>query len=218
MDERQAMLDDIEQEVVYTRRDIGKDTLDPRVMAAMAKVPRQRFVPESHRFRAFANGPVPIGHGQTISQPYMVALMTDLVAPRADSTILEVGTGSGYQAAVLAEVVAQVFSVEVVEPLAKAAGKRLAELGYRNVSVRHGDGWNGWPEHAPYDGIVVTAAAARIPPPLVEQLKPGARLVIPVGEPGSVQDLQVIEKRADDSIDTRHVLLVAFVPLVHPSA
>ncbi len=218
MDERKAMLDDIEQEVDCTRRDIGKDALDPRVMAAMAKVPRQRFVPEAHRFRAFANGPVPIGHGQTISQPYIVALMTDLVAPRADSTILEIGTGSGYQAAVLAEIVARVFSVEVVEPLATAAAKRLAELGYRNVSVRHGDGWNGWPEHAPYDGIVVTAAAARIPPPLVEQLKPGARLVIPVGEPGGVQDLQVLDKRDDGSVDTRHVLLVAFVPLVHPSA
>ncbi|HEX8962221.1 MAG TPA: protein-L-isoaspartate(D-aspartate) O-methyltransferase [Rhodocyclaceae bacterium] len=216
-EERKSMLRDIEQEVVYTRAEIGKDALDPRVMAAIAKVPRERFVPEPYRFRAFANGPVPIGHGQTISQPYMVALMTDLVAPRPDSTILEVGTGSGYQAAVLAQVVARVFSVEVVPELAQAAERRLRDLGYANVAIRQADGWDGWPEHAPYDGVVVTAAAERVPPRLLDQLKPGARLVIPVGEPGGVQVLEVHEKRADGSVERRPVLMVAFVPLVHPA-
>jgi protein-L-isoaspartate(D-aspartate) O-methyltransferase len=213
MDPHKAMLLDIEDEVAYTRREIGKDALDERVMAAMASVPRDRFIPECDRHRAFANGPVPIGHGQTISQPYIVALMTDLLDPRSDSVILEVGTGSGYQAAVLAELVRHVYSIEIVGALAEAAGQRLQQLGYENVTVRHGDGYRGWPEHAPFDGIVVTAAAPHIPPPLVEQLKPGGRLVIPVGQPGGVQDLMVLEKSADGSVSHRHLLAVAFVPL-----
>ena len=139
--------------------------------------------------------------------------MTDLLAPRPQDCILEIGTGSGYQAAVLAELARQVYSVEIIAALATAAGQRLARLGYDNVSVRHADGFHGWPEHAPYDGIVVTAAAPQVPPPLVEQLKPGARLVIPVGLPGSVQELKVVEKHADGTIETRNILLVAFVPL-----
>lgn len=212
-DARAAMLADIEAEVAFTRRQIGKDALDERVMAAMAAVPREAFVPASHRFMAFDNGPLPIGHGQTISQPYIVALMTDLVHPRADSTILEIGTGSGYQTAVLAELVQRVYSVEVVAALAVVAGKLLSELGYDNVTVRHGDGYLGWPEHAPYDGIVVTAAAPHLPPALVEQLKPGARLVIPVGERGGPQTLRVVEKAPDGSVGSRDVLSVAFVPL-----
>ncbi|MBL8420433.1 MAG: protein-L-isoaspartate(D-aspartate) O-methyltransferase [Dechloromonas sp.] len=207
------MLRDIEREIAYTRHEIGRDTFAPRVMAAMAAVPREQFVPESGRHLAFANGPLAIGHGQTISQPYIVALMTDLLAPRPQDSILEIGTGSGYQAAVLAQLVRQVFSVEIIAALATAAGERLARLGYANVGVRHADGFHGWPEHAPYDGIVVTAAAPQVPPPLVEQLKPGARLVIPVGLPGSVQELKVVEKHADGSIATRNILLVAFVPL-----
>ncbi|MBK8890947.1 MAG: protein-L-isoaspartate(D-aspartate) O-methyltransferase [Dechloromonas sp.] len=207
------MLRDIEREVAYTRHEIGRDAFAPRVMAAMAAVPREQFVPESGRHLAFANGPLAIGHGQTISQPYIVALMTDLLAPRPQDSILEIGTGSGYQAAVLAELVRQVHSVEIIAALATAAGQRLARLGYDNVSVRHADGFHGWPEHAPYDGIVVTAAAPQVPPPLVEQLKPGARLVIPVGMPGGVQELKVVEKHADGSITSRNILLVAFVPL-----
>lgn len=207
------MLRDIEREVAYTRHEIGRDAFAPRVMAAMAAVPREQFVPESGRHLAFANGPLAIGHGQTISQPYIVALMTDLLAPRPQDNILEIGTGSGYQAAVLAELVRQVHSVEIIAALATAAGQRLARLGYANVSVRQADGFHGWPEHAPYDGIVVTAAAPQVPPPLVEQLKPGARLVIPVGMPGGVQELKVVEKDADGSITSRNILLVAFVPL-----
>ena len=186
------MLLDIEREVAYTRREIGRDAFAPRVMAAMAAVPREQFVPEAGRHLAFANGPLAIGHGQTISQPYIVALMTDLLAPRPQDSILEIGTGSGYQAAVLAQLVREVHSVEIIAALATAAGERLQRLGYANVSVRHADGFHGWPEHAPYDGIVVTAAALQVPPPLVEQLKPGARLVIPVGQPGGVQELQVV--------------------------
>ncbi len=212
------MLRDIEREVAYTRHEIGRDAFAPRVMAAMAAVPREQFVPESGRHLAFANGPLAIGHGQTISQPYIVALMTDLLAPRPQDSILEIGTGSGYQAAVLAELVRQVYSVEIIAALATAAGQRLARLGYDNVSVRHADGFHGWPEHAPYDGIVVTAAAPQVPPPLVEQLKPGARLVIPVGLPGSVQELKVVEKHADGTIETRNILLVAFVPLTRAPA
>jgi protein-L-isoaspartate(D-aspartate) O-methyltransferase len=216
-DDRAAMLRDIEYEVTLTRHQIGKDALDQRVMDAMAKVPRERFVPESHRVLAFRDGPLPIGHGQTISQPYIVALMTDLLQARPDSTLLEVGAGSGYQAAVLAQLARQVYSIEIVEALAQAADERLARLGYDNVTIRHGDGYHGWPEHAPFDGIVVTAAAPHIPPPLIEQLKPGARLVIPVGPPGGVQMLKVVDKREDGSHDSRDVLMVAFVPLTRLS-
>jgi protein-L-isoaspartate(D-aspartate) O-methyltransferase len=212
------MLRDIEREVAYTRNEIGRDAFAPPVMAAMAAVPREEFVPEYSRGHAFANGPLAIGHGQTISQPYIVALMTDLLAPRPQDTILEIGTGSGYQAAVLAQLVRRVYSVEIIAALATAAGQRLGRLGYNNVSVRHADGYHGWPEHAPYDGIIVTAAAPRVPPPLVEQLKPGARLVIPVGLPGNVQELQVVEKHADGAIATRNILLVAFVPLTRAPA
>jgi protein-L-isoaspartate(D-aspartate) O-methyltransferase len=211
--ERTAMLRDIAEEIAYTRTEIGKDAFDARVMAAMAGVPREVFVPESHRLLAFANGPVPIGHGQTISQPYIVALMTDLLEPRPGHVVLEIGTGSGYQAAVLAGLVRRVYSVEIIAALAAAAAGRLAGLGCDNVIVRHGDGYRGWPEHAPFDGIIVTAAAPHVPPPLVEQLKPGGRLVIPVGLPGCIQQLSVIEKHADGKTSQRDVLMVAFVPL-----
>jgi protein-L-isoaspartate(D-aspartate) O-methyltransferase len=213
MDPHEAMLLDIEEEVAYTRREIGKDALDKRVMAAMAIVPRDRFIPECDRHYAFANGPVPIGHGQTISQPYIVALMTDLLNPHPDSVILEIGTGSGYQAAVLAELVRHVYSIEIVDALAAAAGLRLQQLGYDNVTVRHADGYHGWPEHAPFDGVVVTAAAPHIPPALVEQLKPGGRLVIPVGPTGGVQELTAVDKNADGSVCVERILTVAFVPL-----
>jgi len=211
--ERAAMLRDILEEIRYTREEIGKDAFAERIMEAMASVPRELFVPDSHRLLAFANGPVPIGHGQTISQPYIVALMTDLLEPRPEHVVLEVGTGSGYQAAVLSGLVSRVYSVEIIAALADAAAHRLASLGCANVSVRHADGYQGWPEHAPFDGIVVTAAASHVPPPLVEQLKPGGRLVIPVGLPGCIQQLLLIAKGADGRTEQRDVLSVAFVPL-----
>ena len=182
-------------------------------MAAMAAVPREQFVPESSRHYAFANGPLAIGHGQTISQPYIVALMTDLLAPGPQDSILEIDTGSGYQAAVLAQLVRQVYSVEIIAALATAAGQRLAQLGYDNVSVRQADGYHGWPEHAPYDGIVVTAAAPQVPPPLVQQLKRGGRMVIPIGAAFQTQQLMLVEKRADGALTTRQLMAVRFVPL-----
>jgi protein-L-isoaspartate(D-aspartate) O-methyltransferase len=163
---------------------------------------------------AFENGPLPIGHGQTISQPYIVALMTDLLAPEADHKILEIGTGCGYQTAILSRLCATVYTVEVVRELAETAADRLQSLGYRNVEFHIGNGYAGWPDHAPYDGIIVTAAASRIPSALVEQLKPGGRLVIPVGEPYGFQHLVLVEKDGQDEIRTRTILGVAFVPLV----
>jgi protein-L-isoaspartate(D-aspartate) O-methyltransferase len=207
------MLRDIELEVGLTAAEIGKEALADRVMAAMAKVPRERFIPEADRFRAFDSRPLPIGCGQTISQPFIVALMTDLIAPQADDVILEIGTGSGYQAAVLAELVRHVYSIEIVDELAETATRRLRQMRYENVTITHADGHQGWAEHAPYDGIVITAATPEVPPALVEQLKPGARLVIPVGRQNFPQDLTVIEKRADGSLDRRDLLLVAFVPM-----
>jgi protein-L-isoaspartate(D-aspartate) O-methyltransferase len=210
---REQMLRDIAEEIACTRAEIGRTAFDPRVLAALAEVPRDEFVPEERRLYAYANGALPIGHGQTISQPYIVALMTDLLAPQPDATILEIGTGSGYQAAVLSRLARQVYSIEIVEPLALAARERLGRLGYANVTVRHGDGYRGWPEHAPFDGIVVTAAAPHVPPPLVEQLGPGGRLVIPVGPPGYIQQLRVVEKDAAGGVSRRDLLAVAFVPL-----
>jgi len=214
------MLDDIAAEVRYTRTMIGRDALDSRVMAAMADVPRHKFVPDREQLYAYANGPLPIGHGQTISQPYIVALMTDLLECGPDDRVLEVGTGSGYQAAVLSRVVARVYSVEIIADLARQAAERLACLGYANVETLHADGYAGWPENAPYDGILVTAAAPSVPPPLIEQLGEGARLVIPVGPQFGHQELIVVEKRSDGSLAKTDVLGVAFVPLTrgHPSA
>ena len=207
------LLRDIATEVRYTRDLIGRDAFDPRVMAAMAEVPRDAFVPADEQAYAFANGPLSIGWGQTISQPYIVALMTDLLGCGPQARVLEVGTGSGYQAAVLSRVVGQVYSVEIIPALAEAAARRLAALGYTNIETRLGDGYLGWPEQAPFDGILVTAAAPRIPQPLVEQLGPKARLVIPVGEPHGRQELLVVEKGADGAVHTQPILPVAFVPL-----
>ena len=207
------MISDIEAEVRYTRQMIGKNALDPRVMAAMANTPREEFVPRSYGDAAFDNGPLPIGHGQTISQPYIVALMTDLLELEDDDVVLEVGTGSGYQTAILAQLCSKVYSIEYVQALAAAAGARLKRLGYDNIESRCGNGYDGWPEHAPFDAIIVTAAASHIPEPLVEQLKPGGRLVIPVGYPYSYQELRVVEKNEAGEIHVRDVLGVAFVPL-----
>jgi len=209
----QKMLEDIEAEVRYTRSMIGRDAFAPRVMAAMAEVPRHEFVPGQEQVYAYANGPLPIGHGQTISQPYIVALMTDLLECGPDDRVLEVGTGSGYQTAILSRVVARVYSVEIIPELAEQASERLARLGYDNLECRQSDGYAGWPEHAPYDGILVTAAAPSVPPPLIAQLEEGARLVIPVGPQYGHQELMVIEKCPDGSLITTEVLSVAFVPL-----
>ncbi len=192
---------------------IGKERLDPRVMAAIGLVPRHLFVPPELQGLAYVNRPLPIGYGQTISQPYIVALMTDLLAPEPDDVAFELGTGSSYQAAVLAELVAEVYTVEIVPPLAESAADRLAALGYDNVTVRAGDGYFGWPERGPFDIIVVTAAASHVPPPLIAQLKPGGRMVIPVGSPFLTQHLMLIEKTAGGDITSRQILPVIFVPL-----
>ena len=207
------MLRDIEREVQLTRSMIGRDRFARRVMSAMREVPREAFVPEEERRFAFENGPLPIGCGQTISQPYIVALMTDLLDVGEDAVVLEIGTGSGYQSAVLSRVVKQVYSVEIIEPLSMRARETLESLGYDNVACRCADGYHGWPEHAPYDGILVTAASPSIPQPLLEQLKPAARLVIPVGQPYSYQQLLVVEKGGQGQLQEKPVLDVAFVPL-----
>jgi protein-L-isoaspartate(D-aspartate) O-methyltransferase len=210
----QRMLKDIEREVVLTRHLTGKEALDGRVMAAMKQVPRHEFLSEDYRFLAYDNGPAPIGCGQTISQPYIVALMSDLLNTRPNDTILEIGTGSGYQSAVLSALVEQVYSLEIIEELFIELQSRLKTLGYHNVKVFNSDGHFGWPEHAPYDGIIVTAAAAKIPPALLDQLRVGARLVIPVGLPYDYQELLVLEKIGIDKIEPRKILGVSFVPLV----
>jgi protein-L-isoaspartate(D-aspartate) O-methyltransferase len=210
---RQAMIQDIEADVRLTSFYINKKELDPKVMDAMRKVPRHEFVPRQERREAYENRPLPIGHGQTISQPYIVALMTDLLEPKRQHKVLEVGTGSGYQAAILAELAAEVFTIEIIEPLGNVAKERLKQLNYKNVHVRIGDGYYGWEEHGPFDGIVVTAAASHIPPPLIQQLKPGGRMVIPVGSRFMVQQLVVVEKDAKGKLTTRQILPVRFVPL-----
>ena len=207
------LLDEIREEVWATRQLTGRPVLDERVMAALREVPRHSFVPDESRHSAYANHPLPIGHGQTISQPYIVALMTDLIRPRPEDVVLEIGTGSGYQAAILSRLVKRVYSMEIVEELAREARARLQHLGYDNVEVRSGNGRLGWPEHAPYDAIIVAAAASRIPPALIGQLRPGGTLVIPVGEQHMAQDLRVIRKAGSGRVEERSVLPVAFVPL-----
>jgi protein-L-isoaspartate(D-aspartate) O-methyltransferase len=208
------MLDDIDDEVRYTQHMIGKSALDPRVMEAMAKVPREQFVPENMRGAAFENGPLPIGYGQTISQPYIVALMTDMLALEPEHRVLEIGTGSGYQTAILARLCARVYTVELVPELSSAASEMFAKLGIGNIETRVGNGYQGWPEHAPYDGIIVTAAATHIPQALVEQLKPDGRMAIPVGLPYSHQELLLVTRDRQGKTHTEDVLGVAFVPLV----
>ncbi|MCX7893413.1 MAG: protein-L-isoaspartate(D-aspartate) O-methyltransferase [Burkholderiales bacterium] len=211
---RRAMVDEIRASTRETASATGVRELSERVTAAMGRVPRHEFVPPSLAAQAYANRPLPIGAGQTISQPFIVALMTELAAPGPGSRVLEVGTGSGYQAAILAELAGEVYSIEIVESLARRAGETLGRLGYRNIRLRVGDGYRGWPEAAPFDAIVVTAAPDHVPPALVEQLKPGGRLVIPVGPQSAVQELMVIEKLPDGrTVETRK-LPVRFVPLV----
>jgi protein-L-isoaspartate(D-aspartate) O-methyltransferase len=211
---RERMLAEIDATYAETGAETGLAAMSPAVRRAMAKVERHRLIPDGQRDLAYRNHPLPIGSGQTISQPYIVALSTDLLNLKGGEAVLEVGTGSGYQAAVLAEIASKVYSIELVASLGNEARKRLEELGYGNIEIRIGDGYKGWPEKAPFDGIVVTAAAPNVPPALVAQLKPGGRMVIPVGGPGEVQFLKVIEKRADGGVGEKKVLAVRFVPLV----
>jgi len=187
---------------------------DAATLRAMRTVPRHEFVPAALRPRAYGDYPLPIGYGQTISQPYIVAYMTEVLAPKPGMKVLEVGTGSGYQAAVLGAIGCEVYTIEVVAALATAATERLARLGYRSVTVRHGDGHEGWPEQAPFDAVIVTAAAGYIPPALVAQLKRGGRMVIPVGSVYGVQNLILVEKDERDRVTTRSLLPVRFVPLL----
>jgi protein-L-isoaspartate(D-aspartate) O-methyltransferase len=212
--QRARMLAEVEAMMAETRGMTGVAALSPRVRAALGKVERHRLVPEAQRALAYRNHPLPIGQGQTISQPYIVALSTDLIAPEPHHVVLEIGTGSGYQAAVLAEVVSRVYSIEIVESLALSAQQNLKELQYRNIEVRIGDGYKGWPEKAPFDAIVVTAAAPRVPEALLAQLKPGGRMVIPVGASRDEQELLLIVKSAAGKIEQKSILPVRFVPLV----
>ena len=184
---------------------------NPAVLDAMRKVPRHRFVPSDKISDAYGDGPLPIGYGQTISQPYIVAYMTEIINPKPAHRVLEIGTGSGYQAAVLSEIVSQVYTIEIVDELSKQAASRLANLNYKNVHVKTADGYYGWKEHAPYDAIVVTAAAEHIPPPLIEQLKEGGKMIIPVGSPYMVQELMLVEK-SKGKIRTSAKMPVRFVP------
>jgi len=212
-DDRDALVEVIRREVSATSGYLGRTALDPRVIAALSRVPRHRFVPQRLAASAYDNRPLPIGHGQTISQPYIVAIMTDLLHLDGNDRVLEIGTGSGYQAAVLAEVVDAVFSIEIVEPLAERSSRLLGELGYDSVETRFGDGYYGWQSEAPFDAIIVTAAASHVPPPLLEQLAPGGRLIIPVGSRFMVQQLVLVEKSESGELSLRQILPVRFVPL-----
>lgn len=210
--ERAAMVETIQ---AYAQIDIGfsgNEGISADVLEAMRQTKRHLFVPERYRSLAYADRPLPIGHDQTISQPFIVAQMTDLAEVRSGHTVLEIGTGSGYQAAILARLVRKVCTIEIIRPLGETAAKLLEDLGYRNVSVRIGDGYKGWPECGPFDAVIVTAALGHVPPPLIEQLKVGGRLVMPVGSAGATQRLTVIEKIAPGETKTRVVGLVRFVP------
>lgn len=208
------MLETIRAEAKYTASLTGRAEFSQRVMQALQDVDRGAFVSSGYKAVAYDNGPLPIGHGQTISQPYIVALMTDLLDIAPGSNVLEIGTGSGYQAAVLSRLAGQVYSVERISALAESASERLQRMGYHNVAIRCADGYNGWHEKAPFDAIIVTAAAAHIPPALVKQLKPGGRMLIPVGEPYMDQELILVSRDKHGKITEKSILGVVFVPLV----
>jgi protein-L-isoaspartate(D-aspartate) O-methyltransferase len=216
--EREELLAEIAGDYRDTARWTGKAEISAPVRRAILKVPREAFIPRESDSAAYANRPLPIGFGQTISQPYIVAIMTELLEMTPESVVLEVGTGCGYQTAILAEIAAQVYSLEVIEDLAKQAAARLQAMGYRNVQIKTGDGFSGWPEHAPFDAIIVTAAAAEMPPPLLDQLKPGGRMVIPLGQPFESQNLTLVAKDKSGRVTEKTVLPVAFVPLVREPA
>ena len=206
---RAELVDEVRDYAGYA----GDAPFSDDVLATLGRVERHKFVPPGQARHAYENRPLPIGHGQTISQPYIVALMTDLLEPDPGDVVLEVGTGSGYQAAVLAELVDHVYSIEIIEPLATSARERLERLGYDNVTTKLGDGYYGWEAHAPFDSIIVTAAASHVPPPLIEQLEPGGRMVIPVGGRFMTQLLLLLEKGEDGEVVTRQIAAVRFVPL-----
>lgn len=214
VDRLEEMLRTIDAEARATAFLTGRSSFAPRVMEAFEQVPRTAFVPPELIDCAYDNRPLPIGRGQTISQPYIVALMTDLLEPRSNQTVLEVGTGSGYQAAILAQLVQHVYSLEIIPLLAVEAAALLARLGYANISVKTGNGHIGWPEHAPYDGIIITAAATYLSPALLDQLKPGGRLVVPFGRPHMTQELMLVEKDIGGKFHSRKILDVAFVPMM----
>ena len=208
------MLDTIRAEAIATASMTGRAQFSDVVMAAMAAVPREQFVPPEYRYIAFDNGPLHIGYGQTISQPYIVALMTDLLELTPQSSVLEIGTGSGYQSAILSKLAKQVYSIERIPELANSARERLQRLGYENIETRCANGYTGWAEQAPFDAIIVTAAASYIPAALLDQLRPGGRMVIPVGAPYLHQELMCIRKDEQGATHTQSVLDVAFVPLI----
>ena len=213
---REALMDmlaAIRESTADTFEYTGRRRLHERVLNAMAEVPRQEFVLEDMRSRAYLNTALPISHGQTISQPFIVALMTDFLDPEPHHRVLEVGTGSGYQAAVLSGLVSHIYSIEIIPGLTESARQVLGRLGYENITLRTGDGYAGWPEEAPFDGVIVTAAADHIPPPLVEQLKPGGRMIIPVESRGGFQELILVTKDENGNTQQRSVLPVRFVPL-----
>jgi protein-L-isoaspartate(D-aspartate) O-methyltransferase len=210
--DRQRMVEEIDAMVASTASTSGVARLDPRVRAAMAVVPRHEFVPLEYRSAAYGNRPLPIGHDQTISQPFIVSLMTELLQSKKTDTVLEVGTGSGYQAAILSVLAREVYTIEIVPALGEMARANLERLGYTNVRTRVGDGYQGWAEHAPFDAIIVTAAPDHVPPALIAQLRPGGRMVIPVGR--FAQELLVLAKHADGTTTTTTVAPVQFVPLI----
>ena len=209
---RQQMIAEVVAEAVFLTPRLGKPAFDAKVVEVMGRIPRHEFVPMELKPYAYLNRPLPIGCDKTISQPFIIALMTDLLAPQPDDVVLEVGGGVGYQAAILATLVKRVYTIEIIEELAQSAGRRLERLGYANVEVRTGNGYYGWPEHAPYDKIIVTAAPDLVPPPLIAQLKPGGRMVIPTGIPDK-QHLVLLEKAADGRLSAREVLPVRFSEL-----
>lgn len=213
-DAREALIAEIEAEVEETRGFLGIERVDPNVFTAIRAVPREEFVPESVRDLAYVNRPLAIGHGQTISQPFIVAVMTNALALTPSDRVLEIGTGCGYQTAVLAHLAQRVYTVEVIERLGNAARDRLMAQGYGNIDFRVGDGWRGWPEHAPYDAIIVTAAAPERPAALIDQLAEGGRMIVPIGPTGGTQRLTRIEKRPGGELHSSGFLPVAFVPLI----
>ena len=209
---RQQMIAEVVADAVFLTPQIGKSSFDARVIEVMGRIPRHEFVPVELQAYSYINSPLPVGYGKTVSQPFIIALMTDLLEPHAGDTVLEVGAGVGYQAAILSELVKQVYSIELIEELALQTRRRLQRLGYRNIEIGVGNGYYGWSEHAPYDKIIVTAAPDLIPAPLIAQLRPGGRMVVPTGIPDK-QQLMVLEKSADGKLATREVLPVRFSEL-----
>jgi protein-L-isoaspartate(D-aspartate) O-methyltransferase len=209
---RQQMIAEVVADAVFLTPQIGKSSFDSRVIEVMGRIPRHEFVPVELQAYSYINSPLPVGYGKTVSQPFIIALMTDLLDPQSGDVVLEVGAGVGYQAAILAELVKKVYSIDIIEELALETRRRLGRLGYRNIEIGVGNGYYGWSEHAPFDKIIVTAAPDLIPPPLITQLKPGGKLVIPTGIPDK-QQLVVLEKAADGKLATREVLPVRFSEL-----